>query len=56
MRVRQVSSKASWIELEQEDPFPSDDWYFTFHTITATAVYRLLGTVNCFDVLSSKRS
>lgn len=21
---------------EQEDPFPSDGWYFTFHTTTAT--------------------
>lgn len=25
----------------QEDLFPSDDWYFTFHTIAATSVYLL---------------
>lgn len=36
---RQVPLKTPWINLrahyKEEHPFPSDDWYFTFHTITA---------------------
>lgn len=47
VRTRQVSLKAPRINLdtvrapfkEQEDPFPSDDWYFTFHTINFTCLY-----------------
>lgn len=29
---------------ERQDPFPSHEWYFTFHTITATHVYLLRAT------------
>lgn len=49
VRIRQVSLKAPWISVDtvrapfkqQKDPFPSDDWYFTFHT---TPLYLLLNT------------
>lgn len=50
LRTRQVSLKAPWTDLDtarapflkhQEDPFPSDDRYFTFHTIASTSVYLL---------------
>ena len=49
MRTMQVSLKTPWINMralfkEQEDPFSSDDWYFTFYTIAAHVCLFLTST------------